>query len=423
MDAPAPAAVARSGSATAEARRGRFALTPINQRRWEGFKANRRGYWSLWVFLALFIGSLLAELIANDKPILARYKGELLVPILVDYPEQKFGGFLAITDYKDPVIKEEIEANGWMLWPPVRYSYSSINKDHPRVKTPDGRCLGFPAPPPWASRLPNCDAPADQVTRFREIGNRNWLGTDDQGRDVVARMIYGFRISVLFGLILTVLSAAIGVVAGAVQGYFGGRVDLYFQRFLEVWGAIPSLYVLIIISSVLVPGFWTLLWILLLFEWTALVGLVRAEFLRVRNFEYITAARALGLSDWRIMFKHVLPNATVATLTFMPFLLSASITALTSLDFLGLGLPPGSPSLGELLAQGKSNLQAPWLGLAGFFSIAILLSLLIFVGEAVRDALDPRKTFRPTGAAVDAAIIAATAGDAAADRDAKTATR
>ena len=375
-------------------RRSFFQLSPINQRRWRNFKANRRGYWSLWLFLALFIASLFAEVIANDRPILVRYKGETLYPVLVDYPEEKFGGFLAVTDYKDPVILDEIQKNGWMLWPPIRYSYNSINKDFPRVKGPEGRCLGYPAPPPWASRAEVCEADADQLARFHAIGNRNWLGTDDQGRDVVARIIYGFRISVLFGLILTILSAAIGVAAGAVQGYFGGRVDLVFQRLLEIWSSIPSLYVLIIISAMLVPGFWTLLFILLLFHWVYLVGVVRAEFLRGRNFEYITAARALGLSNAKIMFKHLLPNAMVATLTFLPFKLSGSITALTALDFLGLGLPPGSPSLGELLSQGKANLQAPWLGLAGFFSIAVTLSLLIFVGEAVRDALDPRKTFR-----------------------------
>jgi microcin C transport system permease protein len=372
----------------------RFTLTPINRRRWENFKANRRGYWSFWVFLTLFVLSLFAEVIANDKPILVSYKGELLSPVLVDYPESKFGGFLAITDYKDPVILEEIQQNGWILWPPIRYSYTSINRDYPRIKGPEDRCLGFPAPPPWATSAKLCDAPPDQIARFQEIGNRNWLGTDDQGRDVLARMIYGFRISVLFGLLLTFFSSIIGVAAGAVQGYFGGRVDLFFQRVLEIWSSIPSLYVLIIISSVLVPGFWTLLGVLLLFQWVSLVGVVRAEFLRGRNFEYVTAARALGLSDIKIMFKHLLPNAMVATLTFLPFNLSGSITALTALDFLGLGLPPGSPSLGELLAQGKANLQAPWLGLAAFFSLATLLSLLIFIGEAVRDALDPRKTFR-----------------------------
>ena len=376
------------------ASRWRIHLSPINQRRWDNFKANRRGYWSLWIFLVLLVLSLFAEVIASDKPIVARYKGETLFPILVDYPESKFGGFLAITDYKDPVILDEINQNGWMLWPPIRYSYNSINRDYPRVKGPDGNCLGFPAPPPWATSAALCDATADQLARFQALGNRNWLGTDDQGRDVVARIIYGFRISILFGLILTVFSAAIGVAAGAAQGYFGGRVDLVFQRVLEIWSSIPSLYVLIIISSVLVPGFWTLLGVLLLFQWVYLVGVVRAEFLRGRNFEYITAARALGLSNFKIMYKHLLPNAMVATLTFLPFKLSGSITALTALDFLGLGLPPGSPSLGELLAQGKANLQAPWLGLCGFFSIAVTLSLLIFIGEAVRDALDPRKTFK-----------------------------
>jgi microcin C transport system permease protein len=378
----------------ADASRWHIRLSPINQRRWDNFKANRRGYWSLWVFLTLFGLSLFAEVIASDKPIIARYKGETLFPVLVDYPESKFGGFLAITDYKDPVVLDEVNQNGWMLWPPIRYSHTSINKDYPRIKGPDGNCLGFPAPPPWATEAELCEAPADQLGRFQALGNRNWLGTDDQGRDVVARIIYGFRISILFGLILTILSAAIGVAAGAVQGYFGGRVDLVFQRILEIWSSIPSLYVLIIISSVLVPGFWTLLGVLLLFHWVYLVGVVRAEFLRGRNFEYITAARALGLSNVKIMFKHLLPNAMVATLTFLPFMLSGSITALTALDFLGLGLPPGSPSLGELLAQGKANLQAPWLGLCGFFSIAVTLSLLIFIGEAVRDALDPRKTFK-----------------------------
>jgi microcin C transport system permease protein len=373
---------------------GNALRSPINRRRWENFKANRRGFWSLWLFLVVFIVSLFAELIANDRPILASYKGELLFPAFVDYPESKFGGFYAITDYKDPLIFDEISASGWMIWAPIRYSYSSINKDYPRIKGAQDRCLGFPAPPPWASYAPLCDTNPDQLARFDAIGNRNWLGTDDGGRDVVARVIYGLRISLLFGILLTVLSSVIGIIAGAVQGYFGGRVDLIFQRILEIWSSIPSLYVLIIISSVLVPGFWTLLGVLLLFEWVSLVGLVRAEFLRGRNFEYITAARALGLPDWKIMFKHLLPNAMVATLTFLPFLLSASITALTALDFLGLGLPPGSPSLGELLAQGKANLQAPWLGLTAFFTIAIILSLLIFIGEAVRDALDPRKTFR-----------------------------
>jgi microcin C transport system permease protein len=369
-------------------------VSPINRRRWENFKANRRGYWSLWIFLGLFVFSLFAEVVANDKPLLVRYKGETLVPVLVDYPESKFGGFLAVTDYKDPVILEEIEKEGWILWPPIRYSYSSINKDYPRLRNAEGRCLGFPGPPPWATALSVCEAPPDQIARYETLGNRNWLGTDDQGRDVVARIIYGFRLSIIFGLLLTLISSVIGITAGAIQGYFGGVVDLVFQRILEIWSAIPSLYVLLIISNVLVPGFWTLLGILLLFHWVSLVGVVRAEFLRGRNFEYIKAARALGLSNAAIMFKHLLPNAMVATLTFLPFALSSSITALTALDFLGLGLPPGSPSLGELLLQGKGNLQAPWLALSAFFSIALLLALLIFIGEAVRDAFDPRKTFR-----------------------------
>jgi microcin C transport system permease protein len=390
----ATAEAPRAKPAARSPRRPLFRLSPLNKRRWRNFKSNRRGLWSLRLFLALFLFTLFAEFIANDKPILAYYKGELLFPVFVDYPEAKFGGFLAVTDYKDELILEEIEKHGWAIWPPFGYSYRSINKDYPRIKNAAGQCLGFPAPPPWSTSAQLCDAPPAQLARYHAIGNRNWLGTDDQGRDVLARLIYGFRISVLFGLLLTILSSIIGVAAGAVQGYFGGRVDLVFQRFLEIWSSIPSLFVLIIISSVLIPGFWTLLGVLLLFHWVYLVGVVRAEFLRGRNFEYITAARALGLSDVRIMFKHLLPNAMVATLTFLPFKLSGSITALTALDFLGLGLPPGSASLGELLAQGKANLQAPWLGLCAFASIAGLLSLLIFVGDGVRDALDPRKTFR-----------------------------
>ena len=373
----------------------RLALSPLNRRRWQNFKSNRRAYWSLLIFLGLFVLTLFAEVIANDRPIVAYYKGEVLFPILVDYPESKFGGFLAVTDYKDKVILDEINANGWAIWPPIGYSYNAINRDYPRVKNEKGNCLGFPGPPPWATSAPYCDgAPADQIARYEAIGNRNWLGTDDQGRDVLARLIYGFRLSVLFGLLLTIFSSVIGITAGAVQGYFGGRVDLVFQRFLEIWSSIPVLLVLIILSSVLTQGFWTLLGILLLFQWVVLVSVVRAEFLRGRNLEYITAARALGLSNARIMFKHLLPNAVVATLTFLPFKLSGSITALTALDFLGLGLPPGSPSLGELLSQGKTNVHAPWLGLAAFVSIGGLLTLLIFIGEGVRDALDPRKTFR-----------------------------
>jgi microcin C transport system permease protein len=382
MDAQTPAT---TGPAAAEARRP--ILSPINRRRLANFKANRRGLWSFWIFLVLFVLTLFSELIANDRPLLVSYKGELLVPVLVDYPEEKFGGFFAITNYRDPFIKDEIEANGWILWPPIRYSYATVNTELPT-----------PAPsPPWWTLTPEerCSAyPLGVEDPGCTLGNFNWLGTDDQGRDVVARLLYGFRISVLFGVILAAVSSAIGVAAGAVQGYFGGWVDLTMQRFIEVWTAIPTLYLLIILSSVIAPSFFVLLGILLLFSWVALVGVVRAEFLRGRNFEYITAARALGVSNATIMWRHLLPNAMVATLTFMPFILNGSITTLTSLDFLGFGLPPGSPSLGELLAQGKSNLQAPWLGLSGFVVIALMLSLLIFVGEAVRDAFDPRKTFR-----------------------------
>jgi microcin C transport system permease protein len=406
LDTPADAKT----SAPSLARRLQFwrgvELSPINRRRWDNFKANRRGYWSLWIFGILFGVSLFAEFIANDRPIVMSYKGEVLFPVFVDYPEEKFGGFYAVTDYRDPIILKEIEENGWAIWPTIAFSYDTINKDYPTRARADGTCteakdgietpsgIGFPAPPQWASSTKLCPAPEDQLARYHALGNTNWLGIDDQGRDVLARIIYGFRISVIFGLLMTILSSIVGVAAGAVQGYFGGRVDLIFQRFLEIWSSIPELYVLLIISSVLIPGFWTLLVVLLAFQWTSLVGIVRAEFLRGRNFEYIRAARALGLSDTTIMWKHLLPNAMVATLTFLPFKLSGSVALLTALDFLGLGLPPGSPSLGELLLQGKKYLDAPWLGLSGFILIALMLSLLIFIGEAVRDALDPKKTFR-----------------------------
>ena len=398
--APAPAAIGRTAGAASSAGasagiRRFFELTPINRRRWNNFKANRRGYWSLWIFGVLFVVSMLANVIANDRPILASYKGELLFPVLFDYPEEKIGGFLATIDYREEFAREEINQNGWMIWPPIRYSYETVNNNYPNRKTEGGECLGFPSPPYWLSSGVYCDADdTAKMAQYQALGNRNWLGTDDQGRDVAARMLYGLRVSILFGLILTGLASVIGIAAGAVQGYFGGLVDLIAQRILEIWSSMPYLYILIIISSVLIPGFWTLLGIMLLFSWTSLVGVVRAEFLRGRNFEYITAARALGVSNATIMFKHLLPNAMVATLTFLPFQLTAAITALTALDFLGLGLPPGSPSLGELLRQGKDNLQAPWLALTAFFSIALLLSLLVFIGEAVRDALDPRKTFR-----------------------------
>jgi microcin C transport system permease protein len=361
-------------------------ISPLNRRRWLNFKANRRGYWSLWIFLVLFVVTLFGELIANDRPLVISYKGEILFPVFNDYPELKFGGFLATTDYRDPFIQEEILANGWMVWPPIRYGNRTVNNE---IAEP------APARPWWMMTLEErCSRyPLGVEDMNCTPGNWNWLGTDDQGRDVVARLIYGFRISVLFGLTLAVISSVVGVFAGAVQGYFGGWIDLIGQRFIEIWTSIPALYLLLIISSVIAPSFFVLLGILLLFSWVSLVGVVRAEFLRGRNFEYINAARALGVSNPTIMFRHLLPNAMVATLTFLPFILNGSITTLTSLDFLGFGLPPGSPSLGEMLAQGKENIQAPWLGLTGFFVISIMLSLLIFIGEAVRDAFDPRKVF------------------------------
>ena len=362
-------------------------LSPIARRRWENFKANRRGFWALWIFLILFVISLFAEFIANDKPLYVSFDGKSYFPVFVTYSETTFGGdFETAADYRDPYLQKLIaEKNGYMIWPPVRYSYNTHNLDLP---TP------APSKPTWLLTEKECQPVVERkkLHSCRDL-EYNWLGTDDQGRDIVARMIYGFRISVLFGLILTIVSSIIGVAAGAVQGYFGGWTDLLFQRFIEIWTAIPSLYLLLIISSVLVPGFFVLLGILLLFSWVSLVGLVRAEFLRGRNFEYIQAARALGVSNIVIMFRHLLPNAMVATMTFLPFVLSSSVMTLTALDFLGFGLPPGSPSLGELLSQGKANVQAPWLGLTGFFTVAIMLSLLIFIGEAVRDAFDPRKAF------------------------------
>ncbi|HMN70741.1 MAG TPA: ABC transporter permease [Rhodoblastus sp.] len=371
--------------------RGWLKLSPVNRRRLDNFRRNKRGYVSFWVFLVLFVVSLFAEFIANDKPIVVSYKGELLFPVLVDYPEDKFGGFLAMTDYRDPFIQKEIDAHGWAVWPPIRYSYSTHNLDLPSPA---------PSPPTWALSKEVCEkagaraAGPDKPNRGCAGIEWNWLGTDDQGRDVVARLLYGFRISILFGLTLAVVSSIIGVTAGAIQGYFGGLVDLIFQRFIEIWSSLPHLYLLIIVSSIITPSFFVLLFILLMFSWVSLVHVVRAEFLRARNFEYVNAARALGLSNAKIMVKHVLPNAMVATLTFLPFVLNSSITTLTSLDFLGFGLPPGSPSLGELLLQGKSNLNAPWLGITGFIVIAFMLSLLVFIGEAVRDAFDPRKAFR-----------------------------
>ena len=338
-------------------------ITPLTRRRLDNFRANRRGFWSLWIFLALFMASLFAEFIANDRPLLIEYDGAFYLPIFRNYPETAFGGFLpSEADYRDPAVTQLINEKGWILWPLIPFSYRTITD----------------APGPYPAAPSRTD----------------WLGTDDQGRDVLARLIYGFRISVLFGLALTLFSSVIGVAAGAVQGYFGGLVDLGFQRFIEIWEGLPVLYLLIILATIVEPNFWWLLGLMLLFSWTSLVGIVRAEFLRARNFDYIRAARALGVSDPVIIWRHVLPNATVATLTFLPFILNGSITTLTSLDFLGFGLPPGSASLGELLAQGKANLQAPWLGITAFVVLAIMLSLLIFIGEAVRDAFDPRKVVR-----------------------------
>lgn len=337
-------------------------VTPLMARRWHNFVANRRGFWSLLIFLLLFGISLPAEFVANDRPIVMSYRDDIYWPVFHEYGEEVFGGTAGLrADFTDPALIARVaEGDGWMVWPPIPFAYDTIVQD-------------LPGPAPTAP---------DGV---------NWLGTDDQARDVLARVIYGFRISVLFGLVLTIVSTLVGVLAGAVQGYFGGAVDLIFQRFLEIWSSLPTLFILIIIAAIIVPGFWTLLGLLLIFSWTWPIGVVRAEFLRARNLEYVRAAKALGLGDWRIMIRHMLPNAMVATLTFLPFTLSGSVTALTSLDFLGFGLPPGSPSLGELLAQGKENLQAPWLGITGFIVIGLMLTLLIFIGEAVRDAFDPRK--------------------------------
>ena len=338
-------------------------LSKLNQRRLNNFKSNKRGYYSFLIFSFLFFVSLFADFIANEKPLLVRYDSNFYYPVFSFYSETTFGGdFETEADYKDPYVKNLIEEKGWMIMPLIPYSYNTIIRD-----------LTAPAP----------SSPS----------NKNWLGTDDQARDVLSRLIYGFRISVLFGFTLTFFSMIIGVSAGAVQGYFGGKTDLFFQRFMEVWSAIPTLYVLIILASVIQPNFWWLLIILLLFSWMGYVGVVRAEFLRARNFDYIRAAKALGVSNSRIMIRHMLPNATIATVTFLPFSLSASVTALSGLDFLGFGLPPGSASLGEMVNQGRNNLQAPWLGITSFLTLGLMLGLLVFVGEAIRDSLDPRKTF------------------------------
>ncbi|CUH52398.1 ABC transporter permease [Shimia marina] len=367
-----------------------MALSPLNQRRWSNFKRNRRAFWSLIIFIVVFVVSLFAEFIANDKPILVNYRGDWRTPIFTFYPETAFGGdFKTEADYRDPVVQcliatggvedcfdtpedilSEVDAGtyaaedfepGWALWPLIPYSYD----------TPVDRAGAAPLPP----------------------NGQNWLGTDDRKRDVVARVLYGFRLSILFTLIVTTAASLIGVIAGAVQGYFGGWLDLVFQRVIEIWGATPSLYIIIIMFAILGRSFWLLVLLTVLFSWTALVGVVRAEFLRARNLEYVRAAKALGVSNRVIMFRHMLPNAMVATVTMLPFIVTGTISTLAGLDFLGFGLPSSAPSLGELTLQAKQNLQAPWLGFTAFFTFAIMLSLLVFIFEGVRDAFDPRKTF------------------------------
>jgi len=333
----------------------------INKRKLLNFKNNKRGLYSTFLLLFLLMITLPAEFIANDKPLLIKYNNDYYYPIVNDYPETIFGGeFETTADYRDVYVSSLIKENGWIIWPLIPFNHQTVNYN-----------LQVPAPSP-----PSLE---------------NLLGTDDQARDVLARLIYGFRISILFGVLLTFFSSIIGIAFGAIQGYLGGLTDLLGQRFIEIWTGMPVLYLLIIVGSIITPNFWILLILLLLFSWMSLVGVVRAEFLRARNFDYVKAAKCLGMSNSRIVLKHLLPNAMVATITYLPFILAASVTTLTSLDFLGFGLPPGSASLGELLNQGKNNLQAPWLGITGFIAISILLSLLVFIGEAVRDAFDPRK--------------------------------
>ncbi len=335
-------------------------MSPLNQRRKETFFQNKRAAWSLRIFLVLFVVSLFAELIANDKPLLVSYKGDFYIPVFQSYPETTFDGdFDTEADYSDPYVIELIQKDGWMVWPFIPYSYDTHVADLPQPA---------PSPPTW----------------------QNLLGTDDQARDVFARALYGFRISILFALALSIGSSIIGVIVGAIQGYYGGRIDLFGQRFLEIWSGLPRLFVLIILASIIQPNFWWLLGVMLLFSWTRLVDVVRAEFLKGRNLDYVSAARAMGVSNRVIMFKHILPNAMVATMTMLPFILTGAIITLTSLDFLGFGLPVGSASLGELMSQGKGNLHAPWLAITAFLVISSMLTLLVFIGEGIRDAFDPR---------------------------------
>lgn len=336
-------------------------MSPMMQTRIQKFKQNRLGYFCFILFILIFILSLAAELIANDKPLLVKYDQHYYVPVIQTYPETTFGGvFETEADYRDPVVQQLINAKGWAVWPILRYSYQTPNLD-----------LAVPVPSPPTAQ--------------------NWLGTDDQGRDVLARLLYGLRISLVFGLALTVFASLIGIVVGAIQGYYGGWVDLIGQRILEVWGGLPTLFIVMILVSMFTPNVYSLFLIMLLFGWTSLVGLVRTEFLRARHLDYVRAARGLGVNDLKIMFRHILPNVISSSLSQFPFLLTANITALTALDFLGYGLAPDTASLGELLLQGKNNLNAPWLALSGFFSLALVLSLLIYIGEATRDAFDPRR--------------------------------
>ena len=336
-------------------------MSPMMQTRIQKFKQNRLGYFCFILFILVFILSLAAELIANDKPLLVKYDQHYYVPVIQTYPETTFGGvFETEADYRDPVVQQLINEKGWAVWPVLRYSYQTPNLD-----------LAVPVPSPPTAQ--------------------NWLGTDDQGRDVLARLLYGLRISLVFGLALTIFASLIGIVVGAIQGYYGGWVDLIGQRILEVWGGLPTLFIVMILVSMFTPNVYSLFLIMLLFGWTSLVGLVRAEFLRARHLDYVRAARGLGVNDLKIMFRHILPNVISSSLSQFPFLLTANITALTALDFLGYGLAPDTASLGELLLQGKNNLNAPWLALSGFFSLALVLSLLIYIGEATRDAFDPRR--------------------------------
>ena len=359
-EAVAPAEVAAGRPVAAWV--GRPTLTP-GQRAWARFRRHRRGYWSLWIFLAVFVTTLFAEVLSNDRPLLLKYDGRYYIPLFHDYPETTFGGdFRTHTDYLDPFIQEKLTTEGnWAIWPLNRYRFDTIN---------------------YFAPSPNPAAPSSV----------NYFGTDDRGRDVLARLIYGLRISILFGLALTAIGMVLGILAGAVQGYFAGRIDLTMQRLIEIWSSIPELYLLLILASIFEPSIWVLLAILSLFGWMGLSDYVRAEFLRNRGLEYVAAARALGLRRRTIITRHVLPNSMTPVIAFLPFRMSAAIVALTSLDFLGLGVPPSTPSLGELLAQGKANLDAWWISLPTFAVLVGLLLLLIFVGEALRDALDTRKS-------------------------------